>query len=328
MRTAIVTGVCGQDGSYLAEHLLAEGYRVVGLARRAEALPAPLARVPADRFHVQACDMGSQAEIVRVLDDVHPDEVYNMAARASGAGMFDDPVGLCDINGLAVTRWLEAIRAVDRRIRFCQASSSEMFGRAAMSPQDESTPFHPRSPYGAAKVYAHTMVGIYRQHHGLFACSAILFNHESPRRRPEFVTRKVTLAAARIKLGLQEHVELGHLDARRDWGFAGDHVRAMHAMLRQEEADDYVVATGELHSVRDLCEAAFAHVGLDWRDHVAEQKADFRSAEAVPLVGHAAKARRTLGWAPRVGFRELIAMMVDEDLRTLRSQTEGNEGTS
>jgi GDPmannose 4,6-dehydratase len=328
LRKAIITGVYGQDGSYLAEHLLACGYEVVGLAHRPQALAPSLAQAPAERFSVRHCALASQTEIAAILQAVRPDEVYNFAARASGAGMFDDPAGLGDVNGLAVTRLLEAILATDRQIRFCQASSSEMFGRTTESPQDEASPFHPRSPYGAAKVYAHTMVGIYRNHHQLFCCSAILFNHESPRRSPAFVTRKVTQAAARIKLGLVTKVQLGRLDAQRDWGFAGDHVRAMHSMLQQPQADDYVVATGERHSVLELCQVAFSHVGLNWREHVVEEQADFRTAEAVPLVGNASKARDRLGWIPRVSFRELIVTMVDEELKALQSHIDQEERTS
>lgn len=319
-RTALVAGVLGQDGSYLAEHLLEASYRVVGLVRNVGARQVAQVHAPADRFTLQACDLADSREIADILRDVRPDEVYNVAARASGAGMFDDPVGIGEVNGLAVARLLEAIRTTDSRIRFCQASSSEMFGLAEEQPQNERTPFRPRSPYGAAKLYAHSMVGIYRTHHRLFCCSAILFNHESPRRSAAFVTRKVTRAAASIKLGLATTVELGHLEARRDWGYAGDYAAAMHAMLQQDVADDYVVATGQLHSVRELCEIAFGHLGLDWREHVVASRTDFRAVEAVPLVGDASKARRVLGWTPRMAFRDLITLMVDHDLQTLRSE--------
>jgi GDPmannose 4,6-dehydratase len=316
MRTALVTGIHGQDGHYMAEHLLSLGYAVVGLAR-----PGDTRRAPAG-VALQHGDLSQQQRIESLLRDVRPDEIYNFAAMSSGAGMFVDPVAIGDINGLAVARLLEAIRAVDISIRLCQASSSEMFGEPVESPQNEATSFRPRSPYGAAKVYAHSMVGIYRKHHGMFACSAILFNHESPRRRREFVTRKVTSAAASIKLGLTQALELGNLDARRDWGFAGDTVRAMHSMLQQQAPDDYVVATGVTHSVRQLCETAFEHVGLDYREHVREAPGEFRPKETVQLVGDAALACKRLGWQPRVDFGQLITSMVDHDLQQLSAQIE------
>jgi GDPmannose 4,6-dehydratase len=309
--TVLVTGIHGQDGSYLAEALVAQGHAVFGLDHPGDSRPA------FDGTTVLIADLADSARIEAVLREVRPDQVYNFAARSSGAGMFEDPVGIGDLNGLAVARLLEAIRQVDPRIRFCQASSSEMFGQPTESPQNEATPFRPRSPYGAAKVYAHSMIDIYRKRHGLYACSAILFNHESPRRREEFVTRKVTQAAAAIKLGRAQTVELGNLDARRDWGFAGDTVRAMHLMLQQDKPDDYVVATGETHSVRELCEVAFGHLGLDWRDHVREAAGEFRAHESLQLVGDATKARERLGWRPTLTFRELILSMVEHDLALL-----------
>jgi GDPmannose 4,6-dehydratase len=322
MHTALVTGIHGQDGHYMAEHLLSLGYAVVGLARPGDARQAPAGVV------LHHGDLSQQQPIESLLRDVRPDEIYNFAALSSGTGMFDDPVATGDINGLAVARLLEAICAVDVRIRLCQASSSEMFGEPVESPQSEAASFRPRSPYGAAKLYAHLMIGIYRKRHGVFACSAILFNHESPRRRSEFVTRKVTSAAATIKLGMTHVLELGNLDARRDWGFAEDTVRAMHSMLQQQTADDYVIATGVTHSVRQLCETAFEHVGLDYRDHVHEARNDFRSNERVQLVGDATLARQRLGWQPSMDFQALIASMVDHDLRQLSVQIETDKRMS
>jgi GDPmannose 4,6-dehydratase len=317
--TALVTGVTGQDGSYLAEQLLAEGWRVVGTVRALPHGPGCLPPAAAARVELVALDLLDPAAIAEALRRHRPDEVYNLAAHSSGEGMWDDAPAIGALNGLAVAHLLEAIRRSGAPIRFCQASSSELFGEPAESPQTEGTPFRPRSPYGAAKLYAHTLVGIYRRRHGLFACSAILFNHESPRRGPGFVTRKVTRAAARIKLGLERELRLGNLEARRDWGFAGDAVRAMRLMLRAERADDYVVATGEPHAVRDLCACAFSHLGLDWRAHVREDPGAFRPGEALPLVGDAGRARRVLGWRPAVGFEELVRGMVDADLEALRA---------
>jgi GDPmannose 4,6-dehydratase len=239
--------------------------------------------------------------------------------------MYDDPVGIGEVNGLGVVRILEAIHKIDLNIRFCQASSSEMFGEAVEGPQSEETPFHPRSPYGAAKLYGHSMIQIYRQHYGMFACSAILFNHESPRRGLGFVTRKITYHAAKIKLGLATELRLGNLDARRDWGFAADTVRAMWLMLQQPYADDYVVATGETHSVRELCEIAFGHLGLDYRDYVRVDSSDYRPVEPIQLVGNPEKARKQLGWIPEIGFLELIRMMVDADMSKLAAQKQVHE---
>ncbi len=261
--------------------------------------------------------MLEQFHMMEVLAEYRPTEIYNFAAYSSGAGMFDDSVGIGEVNGIAVARILEAIRTVDTRIRFCQASSSELFGEALESPQSEITPFRPRTPYGAAKLYAHSMIRIYRQHYGLFGCSAILFNHESPRRGLGFVTRKITHEAVKIKLGLATELRLGNLDARRDWGFAGDYVRAMWLMLQQLHADDYVVATGETHSVRELCEIAFERLGLDYRDYVKEDAVWYRPVEAVQLVGCSTNAKNQLGWVPEVRFREMVSMMVDADLQLL-----------
>lgn len=315
MKTALITGIAGQDGSYLAELLLDKGYRIVGavmdVQRDSTLLPSSLM----SRVELVEWDMlNREIEITDILSRYKPGEVYNYAAYSSGAAMFDDPVGIGEVNGLAVTRILEAIRQADMNIRFCQASSSEMFGDAVESPQSEETPFQPRSPYGAAKLYAHSMIRIYRRQYGLFACSAILFNHESPRRGLGFVTRKIAHEAAKIKLGLANELRLGNLDARRDWGFAGDYVRAMWLMLQQPNAEDYVVATGETHSVRELCEIAFGHLGLDYRDYVRQDAAAYRPTESVQLVGNSDRARKQLGWVPEVGFREMVSMMVDADM--------------
>ena len=317
MKTGLVTGIAGQDGSYLAELLLAKGYRVVGAVRDVQRTSDFISSSLMSRVELVEWDMLNQVEMVDVLSRYQPAEVYNYAAYSSGVGMFDDPVGIGEVNGLAVARILEGIREADTNIRFCQASSSEMFSDAVESPQSEETPFQPRSPYGAAKLYAHSMIRIYRQRYGLFACSAILFNHESPRRGLGFVTRKITHEAAKIKLGLANELRLGSLDARRDWGFAGDYVRAMWLMLQQPHAEDYVVATGETHSVRELCEIAFGRLGLDYRDYVREDAAAYRPAESVQLVGNSGRARKQLGWVPEVGFREMVSMMVDADLRKL-----------
>ncbi len=320
MKTALVTGVTGQDGSYLAELLIAKGYRVVGAVRDVQLAVESLPSTLVSRVELVVWDVLDQRRMVDVLSRYRPQEVYNFAAYSSGAGMYDDPVAIGEVNGLAVARTLEAVREVDANIRFCQASSSEMFGEATESPQSEETPFHPRSPYGAAKLYAHSMIRIYRQRYGLFACSAILFNHESPRRGLGFVTRKITHEVASIKLGLTNELCLGSLDARRDWGFAGDYMRAMWLMLQSAQADDYVLATGETHSVREFCECAFGYLGLDYRDYVCEGSAADRPVEVVQLIGKAEKARRCLSWVPELGFRELVSMMVDGDLRMLREK--------
>jgi GDPmannose 4,6-dehydratase len=261
--------------------------------------------------------MGDLSGMKEVLSCLRPSEIYNFAAHSTGSGMYDDPLDMSDVNGIAVTRILEAIRAVDPKIRLCQASSREIFGEALQSPQTEATPPNPRSPYGAAKLYADCMIRIYRHRYGLQACSAILFNHESPRRSRQFVTRKITHEAARIKLGLAHELHLGNLDTQRDWGFAGDYVRAMWLMLQQDKADDYVIATGEVHTVREFCDVAFGRLGLDYRNHVREDVASYRPSEPAPLVGSSVKARRDLGWEPKVSFRELVHMMVDADLRNL-----------
>jgi GDPmannose 4,6-dehydratase len=319
MRTALITGVHGQDGSYLAQLLLARGWRVVGAVRDPKRAAAVLQGLGIHGVQLMACDLQRQDSIDAVLAAVRPQHVFNLAAFASGAGMFDDPLTLSDVNGLAVARWLEAIRRIDPAVRFCQASSSEMFGDTTVSPQAEGAPMRPRTPYGAAKQYGHAMVQIYRQRYGLFACSAILFNHESPRRGLGFVTRKISHHAALIRLGLATQVCLGSLDARRDWGFAGDHMQALALMLDQPAPLDCVVATGQTHSVRDFCAAAFGHLGLDWRGHVRTEAQDFRAPETVQLVGDASLARQRLGWAPQVSFSALVGMMVDADLARLQA---------
>ena len=325
MRTALITGITGQDGSYLAELLLANEYRVVGttrdVQRAALSLPHSLSRT----VELISWDMLDQDGIANILSRYRPTEMYNCAAYSSGSGMYDDPVGIGEVNGLAVARILEAIRGVDQNIRFCQASSREIFGEAVESPQSEETLVNPRSPYGAAKLYADNMVRMYRHRYGLFACSAILFNHESPRRGLEFVTRKITHEAAKIKLGQVNEIRLGNLDAQRDWGFAGDYVRAMWLMLQLPHAEEYVIALGETHSVRELCELAFRHLGLDYRDFVREDSTAHRPIETVRLVGNSTKARKHLGWIPTVGFHELVSMMVDADLQLLaRNQNKTN----
>ena len=320
MKAALVTGITGQDGSYMAELLLDRKYRVVGatrdIVRARQALPPALQ----NRVELVRWDMMDQEAIAGILSFHRPDEFYNFASFSSGSGMYDDPAGIGEINGLAVVRMLEAIRKVDPKIRFCQASSREIFGEAKESPQSEDTAFNPRSPYGAAKLYADSMIRIFRRHYGIFACSAILFNHESPRRGLEFVTRKITHEAASIKLGLASKLLLGNLDTRRDWGYAGDYVRAMWLMLQQPQADDFVVATGEVHTVREFCECAFGYLGLDYRDYVHEDPDAYRPSEPVQLVGNAGKARRALNWEPGISFHELVKMMVEADMNLVKER--------
>lgn len=320
MPTALITGINGQDGSYLAELLLERGYRVVGLMR--SDAPTRHERIDHLRQSIELVQGSLLDErcLRQILGQYRPREIYNLAARASSSQLFADPVLTGDFNGLAVVRMLEAIRTVDTTIRFCQASSSEMFGKASQFPQSESTPFRPRNPYGVAKLFAHGMVGTYREHFGVFACSSILFNHESPRRGPEFVTRKITMGVARIKAGLANSLQLGSLEATRDWGYAGDYVRAMWQMLQAQAPDDYIVATEESHSVRQFCEIAFAHVGLDYRNYVQVDPRAQRPRESVRLVGDATKARTALGWRPTVSFEQLVRMMVDADVENLTQQ--------
>jgi len=315
-RTALITGITGQDGSYLAEFLLEKGYRVVGMVRRSSGDQFERIAHLQERIDLREGDLLDQLSLITLLHDVEPNEVYNLAAQSFVPTSWAQPILTSEATALGVTRMLEAIRVVNRSIRFYQASSSEMFGKVRESPQNEATPFYPRSPYGVAKVYGHYITVNYRESYGLFAVSGILFNHESPRRGKQFVTRKVTNGAARVKLGLARELRLGNLDAKRDWGFAGDYVEAMWMMLQQSTPDDYVISTGETHSVRELCEIAFARAGLDWRDHVVVDAAHVRPAEVDLLIGDAGKARRRLGWAPKVSFKELVEMMVDADLQT------------
>jgi GDPmannose 4,6-dehydratase len=313
-KRAIITGITGQDGSYLAELLLSKGYDVVGAVRRASAPNFSRIQHLLDRITLKPADLLDQLSLIRLVDDVRPHEFYNLAAMSFVPASWDQPMLTGEFNAQGVTRVLEAIRQVDPGIRLYQASSSEMFGKVRETPQNELTPFYPRSPYGVSKVFAHYITVNYRESYDLFAVSGMLFNHESPRRGLEFVTRKVTDGVARIKLGLTDTLWLGNLDAHRDWGFAGDYVRAMWLMLQQERPDDYVIATGVSHSVRDLVDVAFSHVGLNWRTHVKEDPKLRRPAEVEHLIGDSTKARTELGWLPDVDFTGLVKMMVDADV--------------
>jgi GDPmannose 4,6-dehydratase len=312
--TALITGVTGQDGSYLAELLLSKGYRVVGIVRRSSTTPYERIAHLVDRVELMSADLLDQHSLVEAIAACEADEIYNLAAQSFVQTSWTQPVLTGEFTALVVTRMLEAMRRVAPKARFYQASSSEQFGKVLETPQRETTPFYPRSPYGVAKVYGHWITVNYRESYGLYAVSGILFNHESPRRGLEFVTRKVTDAAARISLGRQKELRLGNLDARRDWGFAGDYVEAMWRMLQRPAPGDYVVGTGETHSVRELCELAFARVGLDWKRHVVQDERFMRPAEVDMLVADATRARKELGWSPTVGFRQLVEMMVDADL--------------
>ncbi len=318
-KRAIITGITGQDGSYLAELLLEQGYEVIGVVRRSSAPNVWRIEHLLDRITLRPADLLDQLSLIRLIDDVRPQELYNLAAMSFVPASWDQPMLTGEFNAQGVTRVLEAVRAVDPAIKLYQASSSEMFGKVREVPQTELTPFYPRSPYGVSKVFGHYITVNYRESYDLFACSGILFNHESPRRGLEFVTRKVTDGVARIKLGLADSLSLGNLDAHRDWGFAGDYVRAMWLMLQRDAPDDYVIATGIAHSVADLVEVAFAHAGLDWRTHVRQDQALIRPAEVDHLIGDSTKARETLGWAPTVDFKGLVEMMVDADLERLKS---------
>src|SRR5919107_344769 len=320
MPKALITGVTGQDGSYLAELLLAKGYEVIGMVRRTSHHSYERIEHLLDRLEIVAADLLDQHSLTVVLQDTRPDEVYNLAAQSYVPTSWNQPVLTGEFTALGVTRILEAIRLVHPAARFYQASSSEMFGKATETPQRETTSFYPRSPYGVAKVYGHWITVNYRESYSLYAVSGILFNHESPRRGIEFVTRKVTDGVARIKLGMAKEIPLGNLDARRDWGFAGDYVEAMWRMLQQPTPQDYVVGTGTTHSVRDLVEAAFGHVGLDWRKHVKTDQRYMRPAEVDLLQADPGKARRELGWSPSVGFEELVSMMGDADLERLSAR--------
>src|SRR5215510_8645488 len=316
-KRAIITGITGQDGSYLAELLLEKGYQVTGIVRRLSAPNYDRIAHLTDRIALRPGDLLDQLSVMRIVQDVRPHEFYNLAAMSFVPASWDQPLLTGEFNSQGVTRVLEAIRQVDTSIRLYQASSSEMYGRVREVPQTELTPFYPRSPYGVSKVFAHYITVNYRESYGMFACSGILFNHESPRRGLEFVTRKVTDGVARIKLGLADKLMLGNLDAHRDWGFAGDYVHAMWLMLQQDQPDDYVIATGVSHSVRTLAETAFGHAGLDWQKYVRIDPTLMRPAEVDHLIGDASKGRRRLGWTPSVTFEQLIAMMVDADVTRL-----------
>ena len=322
-KRAIITGITGQDGSYLAELLLSKGYEVTGVVRRSSATNFWRIEHLLDRITLRPADLLDQLSLIRVVQDVKPHEIYNLAAMSFVPASWDQPLLTGEFNAQGVTRVLEAVRHVDTGIRVYQASSSEMYGRVREVPQTEMMPFYPRSPYGVSKAFGHYITVNYRESYGVFASSGILFNHESPRRGLEFVTRKVTDGVARIKLGLASQLGLGNLDACRDWGFAGDYVRAMWLMLQQDTADDYVIATGVSHSVRELVECAFGHVGLDWQKFVQLDPAFLRPAEVEHLIGDASRAKEVLGWEPRVHFEQLIAMMVDADVARLSVQTTG-----
>ena len=314
IKTALITGITGQDGSYLAELLLSKGYRVAGVVRRSSTENFERISHLADKIELVQADLLDQYSLIEALQKVRPQEVYNLAAQSFVPTSWNQPVLTGEYTALGVTRVLEAIRLVDTSIRFYQASSSEMYGKVRETPQSEETPFYPRSPYGVAKAYGHYITVNYRESYNLFAVSGILFNHESPRRGLEFVTRKVTNAVARIKLGLDKELRLGNLTARRDWGFAGDYVDAMWRMLQQDTPDDYVVSTNETHPVQELVEVAFARVGLEWQPYVIQDPAFYRPAEVDLLVGDSAKARQQLGWEPQVTFKGLVEMMVDSDI--------------
>ena len=317
-KTALITGITGQDGSYLAEFLLEQGYEVVGMVRRSSKVNFGRIEHIQDRLTLVQGDLLDQTSLIDLMREYEPDEIYNLAAQSFVPVSWKQPVLTGEFTALGVTRMLEAMRSVVPEARFYQASSSEMFGKVREVPQSERTPFHPRSPYGVAKVYGHWITVNYRESYDLFACSGILFNHESPRRGLEFVTRKVTYGVAQIKLGLATELRLGNLESRRDWGYAGDYVKAMWQMLQQDQPDDYVVGTGETHSVRELCEVAFGYAGLDWEKAVASDPEFYRPAEVDLLVSDPTKARKVLGWKPEVSFAELIEMMVDADLAHLR----------
>jgi len=324
VKRALITGITGQDGSYLAEFLLEKGYEVVGMVRRTSTVNFDRIKHIQDKVTIVPGDLLDQVSLIEILREHRPQEVYNLAAQSFVPTSWNQPVFTGEVTALGVTRILDAIRLVDPTIRFYQASSSECFGKVRESPQNEETPFYPRSPYGVAKVYGHWITVNYRESYNIFACSGLLFNHESPRRGLEFATRKISYGAAKIKLGLANELRMGNLEARRDWGYAGDYVRAMWLMLQQEKPDDYVVATGEAHSVRDFLEEAFGYLGLDYGDYVVVDPRLIRPAEVDYLVGDATKARKVLGWEPTVSFPELVRMMVDADLALL-SKEEGED---
>lgn len=317
-KRALITGITGQDGSYLAEFLLSMDYEVYGMVRRTSTVSYERIQHIQDRIHLVPGDMGDHISLIRAIDEIRPDEVYNLAAQSFVPTSWNQPVLTGDITALGVTRMLDAIRSAKPDVRFYQASSSEMFGKVQEVPQTEKTPFYPRSPYGVAKVYGHWITVNYRESYNLYACSGILFNHESPRRGLEFVTRKVTYHAAMIKLGLAHEVRIGNLEAQRDWGFAGDYVQAMWLMLQQDTPDDYIIATGRTHTVQRLLEIAFDCVDLDWRKYTVQDDKFMRPAEVDLLVGDASKASAVLGWEPKVSFEQLVQMMVDADLALLK----------
>jgi len=330
-KKALITGITGQDGSYLAELLLAKGYEVYGIIRRSSSFNTgridPIYQDPHSpdvRLRLIYGDLNDASSLNKILRTTQPDEIYNLGAQSHVRVSFDIPEYTAEVTGVGTVRLLEAIRESGLKPRFYQASSSEMFGKAQEIPQRENTPFYPRSPYGAAKAYAHWITVNYREAYQLFACSGILFNHESPRRGETFVTRKITKAAARIKLGIQHELYLGNLDARRDWGYAGDYVEAMWLMLQQDMPDDYVIATGETHTVQEFLDVAFGHLNLDWRPHVKIDSKFYRPTEVDLLIGDASKAKRQLGWEPKVGFEELAVMMVDADLLMERERLNGS----
>jgi GDPmannose 4,6-dehydratase len=314
---ALITGITGQDGSYLAELLLSKGYEVYGMVRRSSTETFDRINHVRDKINIVQADLLDQLSMITIVEQIRPNEIYNLAAQSFVPTSWSQPVLTGEFNALGVTKMLEAIRLVDKKIRFYQASSSEMFGKVREVPQKETTPFYPRSPYGVAKVYGHFITVNYRESYGIHATSGILFNHESPRRGLEFVTHKITDGAARIKLGLADKLALGNLDAKRDWGFAGDYVRAMWLMVTQDKADDYVVATGQSHAVKDFVVEAFSHVGLDWQKYVVSDPRYMRPAEVDFLVGDSGKAKKVLGWEPEVDFKGLVRMMVDADLKRL-----------
>jgi GDPmannose 4,6-dehydratase len=315
MPTALITGITGQDGSYLADYLLSRGYQVIGMVRRTSTVTFERVQHIQDDITMVQGDLHDQSSLVDLMEQYRPDEVYNLAAQSFVPTSWNQPVLTGEVTALGVTRILEAIRQASPKTRFYQASSSEMFGKVRETPQRETTPFYPRSPYGVAKVYGHWITVNYRESYNIYAVSGILFNHESPRRGLEFVTRKITYAAARIKMGMAKELRLGNLEARRDWGYAGDYVEGMWMMLQPGQPDDYVLGTGETHSVREFCEAAFSHVGLDYRDYVVQDPRFYRPAEVDLLVADPSHARQRLGWQPRVGFAELVQKMVDADLK-------------
>jgi GDPmannose 4,6-dehydratase len=319
MPKALITGITGQDGSYLAEFLLEQGYNVIGMVRRTSTINFHRIAHIQDQLTVVPGDLGDQVSMIHLLEEHRPEEVYNLAAQSFVQTSWNQPVFTGDVTALGVTRLLDAIRFVDPKIRFYQASSSEMFGKVVEVPQRETTPFYPRSPYGVAKVYGHWITINYRESYDMHATSGILFNHESPRRGLEFVTRKITHHVAKIKLGLTDELRLGNLDARRDWGFAGDYVKAMWLMLQQDKPDDFVVATGETHSVEEFLNVAFGHVNLDWHDYVVQDERFMRPAEVDLLVGDPSKAGKKLGWEPDVSFEQLVQMMVDADIKLLQA---------